>query len=97
MKCSEKSDLESISEIFKIISQKNRLQIICLLNKKWELCVCKIIDTLNLKQNLVSHHLNLLKNIWLLNTRRDGKNIFYSLDKKNYTMIQNNIKNIFNL
>lgn len=97
MKCSEKSDLKSISEILTIISQENRLQIICLLNKEGELCVCKITEILNLKQNLASHHLNLLKNIGLLNTRREGKNIFYELDKTTYKKLQKNLKNIFSL
>lgn len=97
MKCTQKSDLESISNILTIVSQPNRLQIICLLNKEGELCVCKITEILDLKQNLISHHLNLLKNIWLLNTRREGKNIFYSLDKITYKIFQKNIKNIFSL
>lgn len=96
MKCTQKSDLESIANILNIISQPNRLQIICLLNKG-ELCVCKITEALDLKQNLISHHLNLLKNIGLLNTRREGKNIFYSLDKATYKTFQKNIKGIFSL
>lgn len=96
MKCSEKSDLKSISETLTIVSQENRLQIICLLNKENELCVQKISEHLDLKQNLTSHHLNFLKNIWLLNTRREGKNIYYSLDKKIYITFQKNLHNIFN-
>jgi len=63
MKCIKKEDIQNLSETLDIISQSNRLQIICLLNKEIELCVNNITEKLDLKQNLVSHHLNLLKNI----------------------------------
>lgn len=87
MKCYKKLNLQELSDSLTIISQPNRLQIICLL-KNGELCVCKIIEALQLKQNLVSHHLNLLKNIWLITSRREGKNIFYKLNTKKIQDLQ---------
>lgn len=93
----ETKDMQWFADILATISQTNRLQIICLLATKWELCVCKISEALALKQNLISHHLNLLKNIWLLTTRREGKNIFYALEKKAYQNIKSSFKDIFSL
>jgi DNA-binding transcriptional ArsR family regulator len=49
-----------------------------------------------LKQNLISHHLNLLKKIWLVTSRRDGKNIFYKLNIKNIQNIQLWLSQIIN-
>ena len=97
MKCLKDTEIQSVSDILNIVSQPNRLHILCLLNKKWELCVCEIMDELNLKQNLISHHLWLLKNIWLLTTRREWKNIFYAINETTYKQFKWNLKNIFNI
>ncbi|MEI6671822.1 MAG: metalloregulator ArsR/SmtB family transcription factor [bacterium] len=59
----EKININVFADMLSTISQAHRLQIICLLAKKKELCVCDIIDVLQIKQNLVSHHLNILKEI----------------------------------
>lgn len=97
MKKCENNKIQWFADILNSISQVNRLQIICLLNAKWELCVCDIIESIQLKQNLVSHHLNVLKDIWLLTTRREGKKIYYSLDKEVYKKLKEDFKNIFNI
>lgn len=97
MKCLKDTEIQSVSDILNIVSQPNRLHILCLLNKKWELCVCEIMDELKLKQNLISHHLWLLKNIWLLTTRREWKNIFYAINEATYKQFKWNLKNIFNI
>ncbi|MDR0772094.1 MAG: ArsR family transcriptional regulator [Candidatus Peribacteria bacterium] len=55
--------MQDISDTLGVISQVNRLQIICLLEQSLELSVCEISEKLKIKQNLVSHHLKLLKNI----------------------------------
>lgn len=96
MSC-ETKDMQWFANILSTISQVNRLQIICLLATKWELCVCDIIDAVQLKQNLVSHHLNVLKELWLLTTKREGKKIFYAIEKKVYQNITSSIKNIFSI
>lgn len=71
--------LKEFSEYLKIISDVNRLQILCLL-KKGERCVCNIHEPLNLPQNLVSHHLKALRDAGLVMTRREGKWIHYQLN-----------------
>lgn len=97
MKSCEIIDIDSFAHILSTISQVHRVQIICLLANQGELCVCDIIDVLHLKQNLVSHHLNILKELWLLINRREGKKIFYSLEKKVYQDLKSDIKNIFSI
>lgn len=65
-----------INDFLGVINEPNRLKILCLLNNK-ELCVCEIVQKLSLAQNLVSHHLAVLKNFGLLVSRKDGKKIIY--------------------
>lgn len=96
-KCFENMDLEWISNLFRIVSHPNRLQIICIINKKWEVSVSEIIEILWLKPSLVSHHLNLLKNLRIISSKRDGKNILYSINKIEYMWLKDDIKNIFKL
>jgi len=75
----------------KAVSDENRLKIICFL-KNSEKCVCEIVDFLELPQNLVSHHLKILRNQNILKTRKDGLKVFYSINEKNIS----NIVNFFN-
>lgn len=71
--------LEQLAEYLKVISDPNRLRILCML-AGGERCVCEICDPLDLRQNLASHHLKALKDAGLVKSRRDGKWMRYSLD-----------------
>jgi len=77
-----KNNLEQTADFLKIIAEENRLLILCLL-KKGEMCVCEIWQHLNLPQNLVSHHLRVLKDFGLIKSHRKGTKIIYSLNPKN--------------
>jgi len=81
--CKNKSakKLTQVIEFLKIISEKNRLKILCLL-KREEKCVCEIWQYLKLPQNLVSHHLKVLKGFGLISSREEGVKIFYKINKK---------------
>ena len=65
-------------KLFKIFSDETRLRIISLLSDQ-ELCVQEISTTLVMSQSSISHQLKLLRDLNVVKTRRDGKNIFYSL------------------
>lgn len=97
MKKCENKNIQWFADMLTTISQVNRLQIICLLNTTWELCVCDIIDSIQLKQNLVSHHLHVLKDIGLLGTRREGKKIYYSLEQETYKKLKKDFGSIFSI
>ncbi|NCO66779.1 metalloregulator ArsR/SmtB family transcription factor [Candidatus Aquicultor secundus] len=80
--------LKEFSEYLKIISDVNRLQILCLL-KKGERCVCNIHEPLDLPQNLVSHHLKALRGAGLVTTRREGKWIHYQINTEKIAYFTN--------
>jgi ArsR family transcriptional regulator len=89
-------DLEFIKESFNILSEPNRIKILCILWKNEKLCVCEIEKVLNLKQNLVSHHLWVFKRIWLLKQERIWTSIYYSINPETYTKLKNLVWTIFN-
>jgi ArsR family transcriptional regulator len=75
--------ISCLVEFLKIISEENRLKILCML-KKNEQCVCDIWQDLNLAQNLTSHHLKVLKDFGLINSRKEGLKVFYTINKKEF-------------
>lgn len=77
----KEKEIKEIKNFLKIISEENRLKIVYFL-KDGPKCVCEIWLFLDLPQNLVSHHLNLLKKVGLLISTKKGLRVFYKLDKK---------------
>ena len=72
----------------KTISEPNRLKIIHFLSKG-EQCVCDIWKSLDIPQNLTSHHLKVLKESNLIDSRQEGRKVIYFLNKNN---LKQNIK-----
>jgi len=68
-----------LSELFKALADETRTKILYLLTQR-ELCVCDLAFILEMSLPAVSHHLRLLKTLRLVSTRREGKQVFYSLE-----------------
>jgi len=86
-----KEEFAPAAAILKLLAQENRLKILCIL-QGGEHCACRIIKHLGLPQNLVSHHLNKLKKAGLIEGRKDGVWIHYSLTKKGERIAENIFK-----
>jgi DNA-binding transcriptional ArsR family regulator len=66
----------------KAMADATRQEIMLLLCCEW-LCVSDVVDKLgNVTQPTVSHHLGILRDAGLVRTRREGKQIFYSLNQE---------------
>ena len=74
-------DLKKLQLIFQTLSDYNRLGIIRFICEK-ERSVGEIVKTTKLSQPLVSHHLRILKENKILETKRNGPFIFYYLKEK---------------
>ena len=75
--------MNTLSELFKVLSDDTRLRIINLLAKQ-DLCVCELVDILDLSQPKISKHIARLRSINLVNTKRNEQYIYYSLDRSNF-------------
>ncbi len=73
-------ELQRNIDFLKVISDANRLKILCLL--KWgEMQVNDIVESLGIAQNLTSHHLKSLRESDLVATRKEGLQVYYALNK----------------
>ena len=78
---SRQRQIESLARLFKILGDPTRLQIIVAMVKD-ELNVTQICRKLKMSQPTVSRHLGILRMSNLVATRRNGKEIYYSLPIK---------------
>ncbi|HIU63741.1 MAG TPA: helix-turn-helix transcriptional regulator [Candidatus Avacidaminococcus intestinavium] len=71
--------LDGVSNLFKIMGDKTRCNILCALSQN-ELCVCALTVLLDMSKSAISHQLRVLREAKLVRSRREGKNVYYSLD-----------------
>ena len=65
---------------FKALADPNRLMIVDMLSCG-ELCACMILESFNISQPTLSHHMKILCECGLVNSRKEGKWMYYSLDE----------------
>ncbi|PIP66225.1 ArsR family transcriptional regulator [Candidatus Peregrinibacteria bacterium CG22_combo_CG10-13_8_21_14_all_44_10] len=85
--------IQDLSAKLKVIADPNRLKILGFL-AAGEKCVCQIEDALSLNQNLVSHHLKVLRDAGLITYCKCGKWRHYSLDVEAASRLQVEFSNI---
>ena len=71
-------ELCSLAELYKIFGDSTRIKILYALFEA-ELCVCDIAMLIGMSVSAVSHQLRILKQARLVQYRREGKTVFYSL------------------
>ena len=62
----------------KVLANTDRLLLLCQLSQG-EMCVGELEKTLDIRQPTLSQQLSVLRNEAVVNTRREGKNIYYSV------------------
>lgn len=70
--------LSKVASFYKALSDSTRIKIVNLLEKS-ELCVCDISVILNMTKSAISHQLKYLRKLNLIKSRKQGKEIWYTL------------------
>lgn len=83
------------TKFFKAISEESRIKILYYL-RDGEKCVCELLKKLELPQNLVSHHLKVLKDLKILESRKDGLKVYYKVNRNNLEKYLNNFNKLIN-
>ena len=73
-----RSSADAACRLMKVLSNPDRLLLLCQLSQG-ERCVSELEEQLGIRQPTLSQQLGVLRNEGLVNTRRDGKNIYYSV------------------
>lgn len=71
--------LFELADLFKVFGDSTRLRIMVTISEN-EMSVLNIAETLNMEQSTISHQLRVLRQNKLVRVRREGKQIYYSLD-----------------
>lgn len=93
LKTAQKS-FTSLSNILALAGNEVRLKIIYLLEEEKELCPCDLADILGMSIPAVSQHLRKLKDGNIVETRKEGQTIYYSLTQENLKILKPFFKHI---
>ena len=88
------SDLRKAVLVLRAVNHKLRQRIINLLEEKESLTVTDIYIKLRLEQSVASQHLAILRRAGVVNTNRDGKYIYYSIDKERLGQISRLVEDL---
>jgi ArsR family transcriptional regulator, arsenate/arsenite/antimonite-responsive transcriptional repressor len=73
--------MRDIMAITKALGDENRVRILMLLEKD-ELCVCQVLEVFDLAPSTVSKHLSILYQAGFLDSRKEGRWVYYRLAGK---------------
>ena len=79
--------LGKVAEVFEALAYPVRLKILELLESGKPYNVGEILDYVNIEPTLLSHHLKKMKNIGILESYREGRNIYYKLVLKEISKV----------
>ena len=69
-----------IAETYKALCDENRIKILKLL-QGGEKCACVLLDDLHITQPTLSHHMKILCDSGIVEGRKDGKWMYYSISQ----------------
>ncbi|WP_353427118.1 metalloregulator ArsR/SmtB family transcription factor [Polynucleobacter sp. MWH-UH19D] len=72
------SSADDACRLMKVLSNRDRMMLLCQISQG-EMCVSELEERLDIHQPTLSQQLTVLRNEELVQTRREGKQIYYSL------------------
>ena len=75
-----------LAEFFKIIGDPTRTKILFALDQN-EMCVCDIANVLGMSKSSISHQLASLRKSGIVKHRREGKEVYYTLDDEHVKQV----------
>ena len=77
---------DKLAEFFKIIGDTTRTKILFALDQN-EMCVCDIANVVGMSKSSVSHQLAILRNSGIVKYRKEGKEVYYTLDDEHVKQV----------
>ncbi|MBF0586037.1 helix-turn-helix transcriptional regulator [Prosthecochloris sp. N3] len=82
----QREELAAVADLFRAFGDRTRVTILSALHRS-ELCVCDLTSILDMNQSAVSHQLRVLRAAKIVKSRKDGKNVYYSLDDRHVSVL----------
>jgi ArsR family transcriptional regulator len=73
--------MENEAAFFKVLADPTRLRLAVLLSIQGKTCVCELVEALDVPQYTVSRHLGIMRSAGLVEARREGTWMYYTLSK----------------
>ena len=70
---------KNLANLFKLIGDTTRCRILFVLDQN-EMCVCDLANVLNMTKSSISHQLAVLRKSEVVRCRKEGKEVYYTLD-----------------
>ena len=83
----KRKELVRYARLFKALSDENRLRMIELVAEK-EYCATDLHKMLNMGQSVFSHHMKKLTDADIIDYRKSGKWVYYSINQDTFEMIK---------
>ncbi|HAM05418.1 ArsR/SmtB family transcription factor [Megasphaera sp. UBA4233] len=82
------------AKLFKALGDENRLYILSML-QHGERCACVLLEHVNLSQPTLSHHMKILCETHLVTSRKEGKWVYYSLNRNKAGQAEQALADLF--
>jgi ArsR family transcriptional regulator, lead/cadmium/zinc/bismuth-responsive transcriptional repressor len=82
------TSFSQLGKVLELAGNEVRLKILYLLEEENELCPCDLSDILGMSIPAVSQHLRKLKDGNVIESRRDGQTIYYSLKEEHLKILK---------
>jgi ArsR family transcriptional regulator, arsenate/arsenite/antimonite-responsive transcriptional repressor len=86
-------DVRPLSLVFRALGDETRLRIVALL-VHGELCVCHLENALGISQPNASRQLGILRAAGIVDSRRKGTWVYYSLSKQSHDLVEQQLETL---
>lgn len=83
-------DAQKVAQVFKALSDPTRVRLLSLIaeNPDGEVCLCELIEPVELSQPTVSHHMKLLVDAGLVTRDQRGRWAYYAIDSQAFAALR---------
>lgn len=78
--------IQKLANLYKIMGNDTRCKILYSLSIN-EMCVCDLSNVLSMTKSSISHQLSKMREAGVVKCRRDGKEVYYSLDDEHISSL----------
>ena len=76
--------MDTLTKMFKALSDKSRLRMLSALMNQNEMCACQLTELIQVSGATASRHLGILHSAGLVESRKEGRWVYYRLSKENH-------------